>query len=220
MAQKRSLPRHLLQFMFVLAGVLIGFALNNWGQAQRERKLEQFYLDELRHDLSLDKVQLERVMKDQRARLQIIDTLMQLMPEAQQADKPMIDSLFQKVIGNDTFFPAVGAYKSMISEGTLHLVRDKAVVTALVELYEHNYTRLIYVGEVLDDQTEIQNWERRKFYSIYQGQFYDLESINSREMYSIQDLRLAYIGLYLSVAQTTYENLLGVQEKLERAHSE
>ena len=216
MAQK-SFSQYIWQFLFVLTGVLIGFGLNNWGQYRNERKLEQFYLEELRRDLQLDQQQLESVMKDQGNRLQLIDTLMELMPKAQIQDKPTIDSLFGHMIGNSTFFPAVGAYKAMISEGTLHLIQDKELVTALVELYEHNYTRIIYVGEVLDDEIERENWERRKFYSLYQQQFYDIESITSRDMYAIQDLRQAYISLYMGMAQATYEKLIAVREKLGEA---
>jgi len=211
-----SWTRFALEFTAILVGVLVAFSLNSWGDRQQEKRLERFYIQELIDNLATDEAHLGQVIETQQRGRTTLDTLLQIMPEAAPEDTPAIDSLFASSRGNRTFFPAVGAYRAMISEGALNLISNKSLVTVLVELYEHYYVRLSYLGTVLDDETQRISWERRKFYSSYTDEFYDVEAIRSREMYSMNEHRYAYIGLYLGHARNTDDKIAEVRAALEQ----
>lgn len=211
-----SWPRFALQFTAILVGVLVAFSLNNWGDRQKEKRLERFYVEELISNLNADVEHLNEIIEKQQTKQTTLDTLLQIMPTATLEDKPAIDALYATTRGNDTFFPAVGAYSAMISEGALNLLSNKSLVTSLVELYEYYYVRLSYLGTVLDGETERITWDRRKYYSLYVDEFYDVEAIRSREMYALNEHSYAYIGLYLGHARNTYEKITDVRDALEQ----
>lgn len=205
-----------LEFLVVVLGVLVAFWLSSWREEQKNEQLERFYLEELVQSLSLDQQQLRAVIEEQGHRRTLLDTLLQILPHAQYADKPHIDSLFAATRGNRTFFPAVGAYKAMVAEGSLHLISNKELVTSLVELYEYYYVRAIYLGTVLDKEVDRSNWERRDFFSLYDNEFYNLSAIRSKELRAIEAHRHAYIGVYLGHARKTLQKIEGVRAALKK----
>ena len=209
-------PRYVLQFTAILVGVLVAFSLNSWGDRQKEKRLERFYVQELISNLAADEEHLGRVIDEQQKKRTTLDTLLQIMPVAAPENKSAIDALYATTRGNNTFFPAVGAYRAMVSEGALNLISNKALVTSLVELYEYYYVRLSYLGTVLDNETERITWNRRKYYSLYTDEFYDLEAIRSREMFAMNEHGYAYIGLYLSHARPTYDKIAEMRAALEQ----
>jgi len=208
--------RFVLEFTAILVGVLVAFSLNSWRERSADKELERFYIQEIVSNLAADEAQLGQVIEIQQRKQTTLDTLLQIMPEATLEDKSAIDALFATTRRNPTFFPTVGAYRAMVSEGALNLISNKTLVTLLVELYEYYYVRLSHFGTVLDDETERITWERRKFYSLYIHEFYDVEAIRSREMYSLNEHRHAYIGLYLGHARNTYDKIAEVRAALEQ----
>ena len=209
-------PRYLFQFVAILVGVLVAFSLNSWRDGQKEKRLERFYIQELISNLAADEEHLGRIIEEQQTKQTTLDMLLQIMPEAAPEDKPAIDALYATTRGNNTFFPAVGAYRAMVSEGALNLISNKPLVTMLVELYEHYYVRIAYLGTVLDNETERITWDRRHYYSLYTDEFYDMEAIRSRAMFSLNEHGYAYIGLYLGHARATYDKIAEVRAALEQ----
>jgi len=204
------------EFLAIILGVLVAFWLSSWGDVRKEKKLEEFYLNELVKNLNLDQKQLKAVIENQANRAKILDGLLQIMPQTELKGKSQIDSTYTSARGNPTFFPATGAYKSMVSEGSLDLISNKELVTLLVELYEFYYVRSIYLGTVLDDEVERTTWETRKFYSLYDNEFNDLAAIKSHELRVIIGHRHAYIRLYLGHARETLEKVNSVKIALEK----
>ncbi len=204
-----------LEFIVVISGVLAAFWLSSWVERQNEKEVVVFYLQELTDSLEMDRQQLDEVIREQENRRRVLDDLLRTMPEADSSNKHSIDSLFASIRGNRTFFPANGAYKALVAEGSLDLVSNKELVTSLVELYEYYYVRAVYLGTVLDGEAEKTNWERRKFFSMYDNKFHDLQAIRSKELRAIEEHRHAYIGVYLGHAADTSRKIAEVKALLE-----
>ena len=89
-----------------------------------------------------------------------------------------------------------------------------------MELYEHYYTRQVYLGTVLDEEVARVTWENRAFFSLYEGRFHSVEAIRSPQMRSLQEHRWGFITLYLQHAEQTAAKVREVQallaEELQR----
>ncbi len=203
------------EFLAIILGVLVAFWLSSWGEVRKEKKLEKFYLNELVQNLSLDQEQLRAVIKDQSKRADVLNWLLEMMPHTELKDKNKVDSTYASTRGNRTFFPATGAYKSMVSEGSLDLISNKELVTLLVELYEFYYVRSIYLGTVVDEEMARTMWEIRKFYSLYDNEFYDLGAIKSKEVRAIFGHIHAFVEFYTGHARETLEKVNSVKTTLE-----
>lgn len=214
-----ALPGLIAEFMTVLLSVLIAFALNNWSANQKDRKLEQFYLSEFRKNLSSDLENLNGTIVDQTSRVGMLQEIIRVLPASGPADRTYIDSLFRAKVGNTTFFPIEGAYKSMVAEGSLDLISDKALLTAIVELYENYYQRIIYLGKVLDEQTEKSAWEEQKFFSFFHMKLQDWTDTRDKELLTLQEHRFIFIQLYLEFAHKTLAKIKDLQAALEQSQT-
>ncbi len=210
---------YLVEFLAIIFGVLVGFALNSWREDKSDKKQERFYLQELSANLAADNNRLQIVIQNQQEILETLDILLTIMPEATESQKARIDSLFLISRNNETFFPTVGAYKAMVSEGALKLVSNKELLTSIVELYEFYYVRINYLGTVLDGVVEKITWERRKFYSLHKSAFLSMNAVRDPEVAAMLDQRFGFIGLYLSHAERTFRQIGRVQEALAEERS-
>ncbi len=216
---KPMLPGLVAEFMTVLLSVLIAFALNNWAAKQKDLKLEKFYLSEFRKNLTSDLDNLNATIEDQTNRIAMLQEIIRILPRSGPADKPHIDSLFRAKVGNTTFFPIEGAYKSMVSEGSLDLISDKALLTAIVELYENYYQRIIYLGKVLDEQTEKSAWEEQKFFSFFHMKLQDWTDTRDKELLTLQEHRFIFIQLYLDFAHKTLSKIKDLETALDKSQT-
>lgn len=210
--QRPSFRFLLLEFLVILSSVLMAFALNNWSETQKNKKMEIFYLEELSENLHIDISNLKTIISHQEKKSQVIDSLLFYLPNATNKDQFLLDSLFLKRLGNNTFFPNQGAYKAMLSEGSLDLIKNKELLTSIIELYEQSYIRIIYLGTVLDGAVEKGTWEEKRYYSFHKMKLHPISTINLPGLISTLEHRYVYIQVYLSAAHQILEKTLQLQE--------
>lgn len=201
-----------LEILAVIIGVLIAFWVDSLGEHNNKNTLRKFYHEELRENLKKDLAQLNLVIKSQQNNQK---TILDFINKLSSKEHQNLDELFSKTITNETFYPTMGAYRAMIAEGSLSLIINKNVTSAIVDLYEFNYERSIYLGSVLDTEIARMMWEVKEFYSLSDLKFYDIDELNIRKMKSLLDHRLAYIGLYLNQVEQTFAKIQSTIKILE-----
>lgn len=214
--KNKTVPRFFLEFIIVLFSVLVAFSLNSWAESKREKKLEEFYLQSLQENLEADLRNIDTAIADQKRRLRSIELLIEQLRTPADFNKPLMDSLFVEKLGNTTFFPNEGAYKAMVSEGSLEIIRDKKLLTMIVELYEQQYLRNINFGKVLDNVVEKTTWQEKSYFSHYQLKLRDNADLRDTELLALQEHRFVFIQQYIYFCLETRKKLLEVIKTLER----
>lgn len=192
----------MMEIFAVIIGVLIAFYFDNLNDEIKDDELRQFYHSELRLNLENDRKQLDYVIESQSNNLTILHQIL-----TEQINMKNIDSLFAKTISNETFYPTMGAYRAMVAEGSLSLIEDKRVTSAIVDLYEFNYERAVYLGTVLDTEVARFVWEIKADYSLIFSKFRNKNRINTALFKSLIEHRIAYIQLYVEHVKKTRDKI-------------
>jgi hypothetical protein len=195
----------------VIFGVLIAFWVESYSHSLDEDQLRSFYFEELKDNLQKDLDQINLVIQNQEMNTKIMKQIV----DNNYLTESQMQSDFAKTISNETFYPTMGAYRSMIAEGSLSLIEDKTITSSIVDLYEFNYERSIYLGSVLDTEVARLMWEIREFYSLSNLKFYDSTATETTHFRSLMEHRFAYIMLYLGHIQKTKEKIEVVLDKLK-----
>lgn len=201
-----------LEIFAIIFGILIAFGVENFSEESKEAKIREFYFSELLVNLEKDVIQIQNVLAEQSEIMTIISNFQERF---ELMGKENAEKLFAKTISNTSFFPTMGAYRAMVSEGSLHLINDKKVTSSLVELYEFNYERAVYLGSVLDTEVARIMWDLKKYYSLVENKFFSSKDVKSREFKALLEHRMAYINLYLSHLEKTQERSKAMIEILK-----
>ena len=206
--------RFLAEFFTILVGVLAAFWMNNLGEHFQEKKRELFYIEAFIKSLRADGEQLETIIQ---AQSQINATLDLFMAHATDArvSADTLNAIYTRTTHNPTFFPGLGVYKSIIAEGALSIISNKTLLTHLVQLYEYEYERAVYLGKVIDNQTEKIFWEGRLEYSLKQQKFYKMDAAQRQKSYAAAEYRQAFILLYIGHLKKMQRQMQALHNSLE-----
>jgi hypothetical protein len=139
------------QFVVVLLGVYLAIVLENCAQDRAEEEQANAMLADVLLEIQDDEREIQAVLAAQRELQEAYGALEAYLITASLADEPGIDSLFTGPLSfNPTAFPRRAAYSSLVASGGIAAITSKPLALQLVSLYEHYYTRLIYVGELSD----------------------------------------------------------------------
>ncbi|GAB5518186.1 MAG: hypothetical protein RhofKO_04370 [Rhodothermales bacterium] len=124
----------IVQFLIVVLGIIIGFQVTAWGNAQADRAKEQVYLQQLEAEFETTMVVLEQDDVDdapgRRATYQLVRAFYEV-------ERPPADTLmrwYNNAIGVGTPRPPLGTIEALIATGDLRLIRD-ADLRANIALY-------------------------------------------------------------------------------------
>ena len=122
-----------LEVLIVIVGVVIGFQITAWGQAQADRAQEQTYLRLLAEDLRTT----EQEIAEADAWLMPRETASgAVLRSFDDPTRPHPDSLREHVfnsIGYYTFNPVTGTAEALVATGGLSLIRDDSLRSAITQ---------------------------------------------------------------------------------------
>ncbi len=157
------------EIVLVVIGILIALQINNWNTKQNNIELERSLLLGIKEDLIADTTQIANRFysshRDFNRNIYLFDSLRRL--EIHQLDMRYVDSIFARCIRQrNTFFPVVGTYKTIISNGSSNIIRNKELLKKLQELYETEYTVLQKSGQEHDELSNKTRYAYRDLMSL------------------------------------------------------
>lgn len=127
-----------IEFIIVIAGIVIGFQIQAWNEARQERIREGVYLTQLMTDLESDERIAERGIDFADQIDAAADQLLILLEDGPGAEAISDARLVVSVLlAGYAYLPSAnnGTYQEMISTGALSLVRDAELKRALATYY-------------------------------------------------------------------------------------
>ncbi|MEM0963513.1 MAG: hypothetical protein AAGK21_13360 [Bacteroidota bacterium] len=131
----------LVEVAVVVLGVVIGFQVNDWGQARADQAKEQVYLRQLSEDLRETLAGAERASERQR---DVSRNAASALRAYRSAERPPLDSLYLWMGGGFNFVspaPVLGTAQGIVSSGDLSLLRDDTLRAALPAYVERRRER-------------------------------------------------------------------------------
>lgn len=124
------------EIVLVVIGILIALAINNWNEAQKERKKELSYLFNVKNDLANAVRQIEDYIEKRES--QIVSSRFVLEHfEGKPLDNP--ESFNMHAINVYTwrkFFFSMNTYKELTNSGNLSIISNDSIKIGLLELEE------------------------------------------------------------------------------------
>ena len=141
------------EIVLVMLGILLALQVNNWNEIRKVNELQNIFIQSIASDLKIDRANLQSNISIQTEKYKSIQILLNEVPNLGKENKTKLDSLMHSIIyENPTFFPVIGTYQSALSSGKLSQYSNNVLISDITILYDNNYSRMIYVGEALDDR--------------------------------------------------------------------
>jgi len=129
------------EIILVVAGILIALQLNNWNESQRAREDERIQLQSLRQELQASLEELEEDYQKHLAYLEATLNVYEYILEKPPLEEAMYQD-FAAAVSFDYFFPKTSIYETL-KAGNFRLLRSEAVKTAITDVYETGYKRIL-----------------------------------------------------------------------------
>lgn len=150
------------EIVLVVIGILIALQISTWNEGRKNHNDSINFMKNLQVDLEDDFKQITNVIKLQSERFYFLDSII----KASRKQLPINETGNNEILQtgrNETFFPVVGAYKSALETGVINNLRNEKLKFAIINLYEFQYVRLGYNGELNDRRHEDVEWESRAY---------------------------------------------------------
>ena len=148
------------ELILITLGIYLAFAVNNWSETRKERKLEQFYLTKLLADVDRSVSLLEwhiELAESHKAGAAVLDGL---LAQGRRVDQDSLKRYLNAFNVNPRFQIADFSYQSLLQSGDYRIIRSDSLRNAL----DHFYL------ELMPGVVTTENWFRErlddKFYPI------------------------------------------------------
>jgi hypothetical protein len=140
MIKENRVSKYLLyaigEIILVVVGILIALAVNNWNQEVKDHRSELDHLSRIHQDLVQDTENFKKsIENNNELREEIKELLVTLhggVHDIEEVQK--MTATFDKAM-DQVFSPNDNTYRGMVSTGTLDLIQDQELKTALMDLY-------------------------------------------------------------------------------------
>jgi hypothetical protein len=126
------------EIVLVVLGILIALQINNWNTNQQDQKKEIRILTELKTGLEADNTLLQTTLKKYTQDHKQLNTLDSVLKLEDHPYSKSLNSLFGKVYGI-RFVRVNSAFYEDIKSSGLQIIRDDAIRSKIVNLFENNY---------------------------------------------------------------------------------
>ena len=126
------------EIILVVAGILIALAVNNWNQEAKNRKLGLDLLVRIHRDLVEDTVNFSAaISNNQILREEIKGVLAELYAGVESVEQVQgMTEVYDRAL-DLVFTPNDNTYQSMVSSGSVGLIRNPELKEQIIDLYSH-----------------------------------------------------------------------------------
>ncbi len=124
------------EIILVVVGILIALAVNNWNQDRKEQLLGEDILLRIHRDLVQDTIMFrENITNNAILRIEIKDLLVNLYDGVSSIEEVQsMSATYDKAL-DQVFSPNDNTYKSILSSGSLGLIRNPELKDEIIDLY-------------------------------------------------------------------------------------
>lgn len=123
------------ELVLITLGIYLAFAVNNWNDIRKERKLEQFYLSKLLADVTLSIDQLERHIALAENHSEGAAILDGLLAQGKTVDRDSLKTYLNAFNMNPRFPSTDYSYQSLLQSGDYRIIRSDSLRNALDHFY-------------------------------------------------------------------------------------
>lgn len=124
------------ELILITMGIYLAFAVNNWSETRKERKLEQFYLSKLLADVDRGIGQLEkhiRLAESHESGAKVLDRLLE--KDSREVDKDSLINYLNSFNVNPRFQITDFSYQSLLQSGDYRILRSDSLRNELDKFY-------------------------------------------------------------------------------------
>lgn len=159
MAKNRfTIKSVLLEIVIVIVGISIAFWLNNWGEEQKERKLEVEFLKTLRSDLASDSAAFAYQIGENRENVKYLDSFVEVLRNEDYANDS-IEWFVGTFLNRNNWIINDNTYEILKSGGKLDIIQDfdlRSDISAYFRIRTYQTERMLDVIQTfLDNQMNV-----------------------------------------------------------------
>jgi len=135
MKQRIDWLNHSLEFIVVIAGILIAFQLNQCSNEKNQKKIINTHLQQITEETELNKMMLENSIEYTEANNKRIDTIFSLIKGGE--DYITINRLSLELLNLGGCYLRKNAYLSLTESGDIRFLKDFEKKEKIIDLYEY-----------------------------------------------------------------------------------
>lgn len=133
--RKTDWLNHFLEFIVVIAGILIAFQLNTCSEQKKEQKLVDRHVENIIEETEFNKNNFEFASEKVRQSLNTLDTLLSFIEDKRDLDS--INALSIEMLNLPITYIKRNSYNSFIESGDIRLVSNFELKEDIIRLYEY-----------------------------------------------------------------------------------
>lgn len=137
------------EILIVSVGILIAFGINTLSSKWNKESHYLEYKESLIADLDQNLNNLTRIIAVQEEKVVELNQVIRAI-DANEIDLDEIGRILFKQRKSPTFYPIIGTFKSLVSQGEIELFSTE-IKRELFNLYDTKYQRTVYNGNLYDD---------------------------------------------------------------------
>lgn len=122
------------EIIIVIVGVSAAFALNNWAENRKDKRIEKLYLANIKSDLQRDLEILEHNTSRLEKKLETVKEVLPLLRPLK-AGQDTVSLKFFSLSDPINFYPKDATYRTLVNSGDLKVITDFKVKSNIEEFY-------------------------------------------------------------------------------------
>ncbi len=139
------------EILLVVIGILIALQINNWNENKKNHQQELNLLNQLRSDLTENKIEIKDIIKRLNVNSMAMDSLIKRLkkPELEQAI-----SVYTALIHRKSFFTNSNSGYKLLGNGMAKLISNDSLLYSILQLYEKDFPNIKSQENLMNDRIE------------------------------------------------------------------
>ena len=153
------------EIILVIIGILIAVSINGWNEDRKLKQEEQSILKDLKQEMKMNLGALKNVIEGHEKSFEGALEMRALFEDRETFDKlsdSEFESIFRKMISNDTYDPRNGILNSIISSGRINQLSKKELIYLLASIKE-------WTVDAFENTMEIERLKDDLLFSTYEN---------------------------------------------------
>ncbi len=146
------------EIVLVVIGILIALQVNNWNESRKQRQKELHYLTNIKSDLMLNIVEIDRYIETRNSRTNSAKTVLEYFNGKPLTDLDSFNWHAINVYTWQKFFQIDNTFQELTNSGNLSIISNDSIKNSLLDM-ETLYKKLKYEEEHFRYDSEVMLYE-------------------------------------------------------------
>jgi hypothetical protein len=180
------------EIILVVVGILIALQIDNNNDRQKERSKELLYLSNLRKDLVLNIIEIDKYIKDRHVCIESSKAILEYFEGEPITDVAAFNNLCMPIYNWQRFYQVNNTFQELISSGNLTLISNDTIKTILFNL-ESSYK----INKAEEDHFR-----------------FDTELLIYQPLYELMDLKVMVESIGISIGTTSAKKQAAISPEI------